>query len=146
MSRDLCYFLEHKCTRGVEKVTFAAFEEATSFRLVISNVLRCSTWSQRALEKQPKSSERIYKTPGHPSKKRLFSSQVDCGWMPCFLICQPQCVDVFWQCCLWLMGSSVEYILLSHCWSDGDKGDNLADRRCGFRLVIFPPGTLWCVQ
>lgn len=27
----------------VEKVTYAAFEEATSFRLVISNVLPCST-------------------------------------------------------------------------------------------------------
>lgn len=92
VSRDLCYFFVYT---QVEKVTFAAFEEATGFRLVISDVLRCSTWSQRALEKQPKSSERIYETPGHPSKKRLFSSQVDCGWMPCFLICQPQCVDVF---------------------------------------------------
>lgn len=56
-------------------------------------------------------------------------------------VCQRQRLDVFWQFCLWLMSSS-ESILPQRRWSDGDKGDNPADR--GFRavisLILFLPG------
>lgn len=96
--------------------------------------------------------EMIYKTPGHPSerKKRLFSllnSWESWLWEDAwFFICQQQCVDVFWQCCLWLMGSSVECILLLCCRSDGAKSDNLADRTRSFRPGYFSTwDTVVCV-
>lgn len=107
--------------------------------IVISTFSRCFPFGTELPPDHPEWS--IWHVAIHPTKKKVLFF---CGVFWQTRLCEDGafftrlqwCAGVFWQSALWLMGLSVQCILL-HC--RGDKSDILADQRRSFWLVIFLP-------